>query len=55
MRIAFYYLPLDWHLHGPLEIAFQGAWDDVTIAKMLKVLYKYFIPSKAVKSVPCLE
>ncbi len=40
---------LDWHLQGPLEITFQGSEGDPTVAKMLKVLYKYFIPSKAVK------
>jgi uncharacterized protein YyaL (SSP411 family) len=40
---------LDWHLSGPIEIAFQGAGDDSTIAKMLKVLYKHFVPCKAVK------
>jgi len=42
---------LDWHLNGPIEIAFQGA-RDMTIAQMLKVLYKHFIPSKSVKLIP---
>jgi hypothetical protein len=46
---------LDWHLQGPLEITFHGAKDDVTVAKMLKVLYKHFIPSKAVKFIPSLN
>ena len=46
---------LDWHLQGPLEITFEGGRDDSTIAKMLKVLYKHFIPSKAVKFVPALN
>jgi len=45
---------LDWYLQGPLEITFQGAGDDLTVAKMLKVLYKHFIPSKAVKFIPAL-
>jgi uncharacterized protein YyaL (SSP411 family) len=43
---------LDWHLHAPMEISFEGEQDDVTIAKMLKILYKYYIPSKVVKFVP---
>jgi len=44
---------LDWHYQGPLEITFAGVRsDDSTVAKMLKVLYKYFIPSKAVKFIP---
>jgi len=46
---------LDWHLQGPLEIAFDGSLDDSEIAKMLKVLYKHFIPSKAVRFVPGLN
>jgi uncharacterized protein YyaL (SSP411 family) len=46
---------LDWHLHAPLEITLQGAGDDVTVAKMLKVLYKHFIPYKAVKFMPDLN
>jgi uncharacterized protein YyaL (SSP411 family) len=45
---------LDLHLQGPLEITFQGALDDPMVAKMLKVLYKHFIPSKAVKYVLAL-
>ena len=40
---------LDWYLQGPLEITFEGQGDDPVIAKMLKILYKHFIPSKAVK------
>jgi len=40
---------LDWHLSTPVEITFQGALEDVTVAKMLKVLYKHFIPFKSVK------
>jgi hypothetical protein len=49
---------LDWHLSGPLEITFVGeglkpaSTGDSTIAKMLKVLYKHFIPYKVVKFVP---
>lgn len=43
---------LDWHLQGPLEITLQGGGDDPRVAKMLKVLYKHFIPSKAVKFIP---
>jgi len=43
---------LNWHLQGPLEITFHGAENDPTIAKMLKVLYKHFIPCKAVKFFP---
>jgi uncharacterized protein len=46
---------LDWHLQGPLEITFQGALDDSTVAKMIKVLYKHFIPLKAVKFIPALD
>jgi uncharacterized protein len=46
---------LDWHLQGPLEITFQGAGDDAMIAKMLKVLYKHFMPCKAVKFNPALD
>jgi len=46
---------LDWHLQGPWEISFQGAGDDPTIAKMLKVLYKHFIPAKAVKFILALD
>ena len=45
---------LDWHLSGPIEIAFQGVRGDTTIAKMLKVLYKHFIPSKVVKFISVL-
>jgi len=45
---------LDWHYQGPLEITFQGAGDDGTIAKMLKVLYKHFIPCKVLKFIPAL-
>jgi len=45
---------LDWHLNGPIEITFQGAREDGTIAKMLRVLYKYFIPFKAIKFTPAL-
>ena len=40
---------LCWYLKGPLEITFQGSENDPTIAKMLKVLYKYFIPLKALR------
>jgi uncharacterized protein len=43
---------LDWHLSAPFEIVFQGARDDGTIAKMLKVLYKHFVPNKALKYMP---
>ena len=43
---------LDWHLSGAIEISFQGDVADETIAKMLKVLYKHFIPSKVVKFIP---
>ena len=43
---------LDWHLSGAIEITFQGSLGDETIAKMLKVLYKHFIPSKVVKFIP---
>jgi uncharacterized protein YyaL (SSP411 family) len=46
---------LDWHLQGPLEISFHGAGDDSTVAKMLKVLYKHFIPAKSVKLIPSLD
>ncbi len=42
---------LDLYLQGPLEIKFQGAADDAAIAKMLEVLYKHFVPNKAVKHV----
>jgi len=49
---AFLLSALDWHLNGPLEITLQGAGDDPVIAKMLKVLYKQFIPSKVVKLIP---
>jgi len=45
---------LDWHLEGPLEITFEGAADNAEVVKMLKILYKHFIPSKAVKSIPGL-
>jgi len=43
---------LDWDLHGPLEIVLEGADDDPTINKMLKVMYKYFIPVKTVSYIP---
>jgi uncharacterized protein YyaL (SSP411 family) len=43
---------LDRHLQGDLEITFEGAENDPAVAKMLKVLYKYFIPSKAVNFRP---
>ena len=46
---------LDWHLAGAWEITFQGNQDDGTVAKMLKILYKNFIPSKAVKFTPALN
>ena len=46
---------LDWHLNGAIEITFQGDGSDETIAKMLKVLYKHFIPSKMVKFIPCMN
>jgi hypothetical protein len=42
---------LDWHLQGPLEITFKGPMDDPMVDKMLKMLYKHFMPSKAVKYV----
>jgi len=45
---------LAWHLQGPMEITFQGPMDDATIAKMIKVMYKHFIPYKAVKLTPGL-
>jgi uncharacterized protein YyaL (SSP411 family) len=45
---------LDWHLNGPLEITFHGPGDDQTVDKMLKVLYKHFMPSKVVRYVPAL-
>jgi uncharacterized protein YyaL (SSP411 family) len=49
---GFFLSALDWHLQGALEVTFQApqAHDDM-IAKMLKVLYKHFVPSKAVKFV----
>jgi uncharacterized protein YyaL (SSP411 family) len=43
---------LDYHLEGPMDIAFQGKKDDPTVIRMLTVLYKHFIPSKAVMLVP---
>jgi hypothetical protein len=46
---------LDWHVQGPCEITFKGAEDDTTIAKMIKVLYKYFIPSKTVQWIPAAQ
>jgi len=46
---------LDWHLQGTLEIKFQGVENDPTVASMIKVLYKHFIPFKAVKFVPALN
>jgi uncharacterized protein YyaL (SSP411 family) len=46
---------LDWHLNGPVEITFQGARGDGTIDQMLKVLYKHFLPLKAVKYIPASE
>jgi uncharacterized protein len=45
---------LDWYYRRPLEITFQGVLGDSTIAKMIKVLYKHFIPLKAVKFIPAL-
>jgi len=42
---------LDWYLSSPIDITFQGDRVDETIVKMLKVLYKHFIPFKAVKFV----
>ncbi len=45
----------DWHLQGPLEIALQGPEGDAAVAKMLKVLYKHFIPNKALKFMPALK
>ncbi|MDE2009000.1 MAG: thioredoxin domain-containing protein [Candidatus Omnitrophica bacterium] len=42
---------LGWYLEGPLEITFQGRRNDTTIAGMLEILYKYFIPYKVVKYV----
>jgi uncharacterized protein YyaL (SSP411 family) len=49
---TFWLSALDWHLQGAMEITFQGTEDDVKVAKMLKVLYKYFIPYRAVKLMP---
>jgi uncharacterized protein YyaL (SSP411 family) len=46
---------LDWHLQGTLEITFQGVLVDSTFAKMLKVLYKHFIPLKAVKFISAAD
>ena len=46
---------LDFYLQGPLEITFQGREKDMTIAEMLKVLYKHFIPAKVVKFIPALN
>jgi len=40
---------LGWHLQGALEITFEGRADDATIAKMLKVVYKHFVPYKTVQ------
>jgi len=33
----------------------QGTWGDGTVAQMLKVLYKHFIPYKVVKFIPALN
>lgn len=46
---------LDWQIQGTLEITFEGKADEGTVAKMLKVLYKHFMPSKAVKWMPSLK
>jgi len=46
---SFLLAALDWKCGGPIEITFQGARGDATVAEMLKVLYKNFIPSKVVK------
>ncbi|MDE2027589.1 MAG: thioredoxin domain-containing protein, partial [Candidatus Omnitrophica bacterium] len=43
---------LGWQVYGPLEITFEGRRDDRTIDGMIKILYKHFIPFKAVKLVP---
>jgi len=43
---------LDWHLQGPVEITFEGAGDDPKVAKMLKILYKQFMPNKIIKLGP---
>jgi len=45
----------DWDLQGATEISFHGRIEDPTIIKMLKVLYKHFIPSKIVKWTSSLE
>jgi len=39
---------LYWHLQGPVEITFKGNFDDIGITNMVKVLYKNFMPLKAV-------
>ena len=46
---------LDRYLHGPLEITFKGAVDDPTISKMLKVLYKHYVPTKIVQFIPSAD
>jgi len=38
-----------WYLKGAAEITFEGLSDDEVIAKMLKVLYKHFVPFKTVQ------
>jgi uncharacterized protein YyaL (SSP411 family) len=43
---------MDWHLQGAVEVTFEGPVNDPMIAKMLKVLYKHFVPLKAVKFSP---
>jgi len=40
---------LDWYLQGPMEMTFQGSRDDSKVAKMLKLVYKYYIPSRSLK------
>ncbi len=49
---AFLLSALDWYFQGAMEITLEGALDDPAIAKMLKIMYKYFIPYKAVRFIP---
>jgi len=46
---------LNWHLQGSVEIAFHGPKEDPTIAKMLRILYKHFMPLKTVQFTPALN
>ncbi len=41
-----------WQLQGPLEITLEGGLEDSTIAKMLKILYKYYLPFKTLRLIP---